>query len=205
MGTTKEKMYKYKPSVKFISSFFVFCFAILLTVGCFSGENSRLNREVASLSSQYDTLQNKYDSLNNKYEDLSDDYDSLLEDYDKLKAEIDNYKDQQATINDLNAKLEELHSQYDSLESERDNLQVQVDAKKAEQERIAREQAAQQLAQQQANASGGTVYWVSGGEVYHSTPNCPTLKRSSNIYSGSIAQSGKSRACKVCNGFTNAV
>lgn len=197
MGITKEK--KYKPSVKFISSFIVFCFAILLTVGCFNGENVRLNREVASLSSQYDTLQNDYDLLNNKYQDLSDDYDFLLEEYNKLESEIDNYKDQQATIDDLTAKLEELHSQYDTLETERDSLQEQVDAKKAEQERIAREQATQQLAEQQESASAGTVYWVASGEVYHSTPDCPTLKRSSNIYSGSIAQSGKSRACKVCN------
>ena len=43
-----------------------------------------------------------------------------------------------------------------------------------------------------------TVYWVAGGEVYHSTSNCSTLKRSSNIQSGTIAQSGKSRPCKVC-------
>lgn len=122
-----------------------------------------------------------------------------MEEYNKLESEIDNYKDQQATIDDLTAKLEELHSQYDTLETERDSLQEQVDAKKAEQERIAGEQAAQQLAEQQASASAGTVYWVASGEVYHSTPDCPTLKRSSNIYSGSIAQSGKSRACKVCN------
>lgn len=54
-------------------------------------------------------------------------------------------------------------------------------------------------APQQSSQSGGTVYWVSGGSVYHSTPNCATLKRSSNIRSGSITESGKSKPCKVCH------
>lgn len=48
---------------------------------------------------------------------------------------------------------------------------------------------------------GGTVYWVSGGEVYHSTSSCRTLSRSKNILSGTISEAnsaGKSRQCKVC-------
>lgn len=48
---------------------------------------------------------------------------------------------------------------------------------------------------------GGTVYWVSGGEVYHSTASCRTLSRSKNILSGTISEAisaGKSRQCKVC-------
>lgn len=44
-----------------------------------------------------------------------------------------------------------------------------------------------------------TVYWVKSGEVYHVSENCPTLSRSKNIYSGTVSQSGKSRACKVCS------
>ncbi len=62
-----------------------------------------------------------------------------------------------------------------------------------------------------ANESGGsknavtrqnnsrTVYWVKSGKVYHVSEDCPTLSRSKNIYSGTISQSGKSRACKVCS------
>lgn len=46
--------------------------------------------------------------------------------------------------------------------------------------------------------SGRTVYWVDNGNVYHSTPDCQTLKRSNNIHSGSISQSHKSRPCKRC-------
>ena len=47
--------------------------------------------------------------------------------------------------------------------------------------------------------SSGTVYWVPNGSVYHKSKNCATLKRSKTIYSGTIAESGKSRACKVCS------
>ena len=61
----------------------------------------------------------------------------------------------------------------------------------------AQAQAQQQQAQAQQQA-GGTVYWVPNGQVYHSTPDCPSLGRSSTIYSGTIAQSGKSRPCKNC-------
>ena len=46
--------------------------------------------------------------------------------------------------------------------------------------------------------SGGTVYWTPNGEVYHSTPDCPSLGRSKTINSGTISQSGKSRPCKNC-------
>lgn len=55
-----------------------------------------------------------------------------------------------------------------------------------------------------SNSSGssttksGTVYWVPNGSVYHYSRNCATLSRSRTIYSGTISQSGKSRACKVC-------
>lgn len=43
-----------------------------------------------------------------------------------------------------------------------------------------------------------TVYWTPNGEVYHKTRNCPTLKRSRTICSGSKSNCPKSRPCKVC-------
>ena len=44
----------------------------------------------------------------------------------------------------------------------------------------------------------GVVYWTTGGDVYHITRDCVSLKRSTNIKSGTKAQSGKSRACNLC-------
>lgn len=92
-------------------------------------------------------------------------------------------------------------------EAEEARLKAEQEAqRKAEEE--AQQQAvlqAQQEAQENQQASqsqvqsGGTVYWVTNGEVYHSTADCPTLSRSKNIYSGTISESGKSRPCKVCH------
>ena len=48
------------------------------------------------------------------------------------------------------------------------------------------------------SSGGGIVYWTPNGEVYHLRRNCRTLARSRTVYSGTRAQSGKSRACKVC-------
>lgn len=48
------------------------------------------------------------------------------------------------------------------------------------------------------SSSGGTVYWTPNGSVYHKSRNCPSLSRSKTVYSGSISDSGKDRACKVC-------
>lgn len=42
-------------------------------------------------------------------------------------------------------------------------------------------------------------YWTSGGECYHSTPNCATLKRSTSITSGPVSSCGGRRPCKVCH------
>lgn len=54
-----------------------------------------------------------------------------------------------------------------------------------------------------SNTSGSkktaTVYWTPGGAVYHVSRNCPTLSRSRTVLSGSISDSKKSRACKVCS------
>lgn len=48
------------------------------------------------------------------------------------------------------------------------------------------------------STDGGTVYWTPNGSVYHKTKNCPTLSRSRTIYSGSVSNCPKPRACKVC-------
>ena len=51
---------------------------------------------------------------------------------------------------------------------------------------------------QSVTGSKAVVYWVVDGEVYHTTKDCVSLKRSTNIKSGTVAQSGKKRVCKNC-------
>ena len=53
-----------------------------------------------------------------------------------------------------------------------------------------------------SNPIPSVVYWVSGGSVYHTTPDCPSLKRSHNMRSGTVQQAmaaGKSRVCTNCS------
>ena len=68
--------------------------------------------------------------------------------------------------------------------------------------KVAKKKAAKKKSKKSSTSSGGggTVYWTPNGEVYHSTAGCPTLSRSKTVYSGTVAESGKSRACKVCCG-----
>lgn len=91
-------------------------------------------------------------------------------------------------------------------EEERKKAEQEAKKKAEEEARIRAEQEAKKKAEEEAKAAASqeqntstTVYWVPNGEVYHSTPDCSTLKRSKNIYSGTVSESGKSRPCKVCH------
>ena len=88
-------------------------------------------------------------------------------------------------------------------EAERKKAEEEAKAQAAAQRQAQAEAEAQQQAQtetqQQAQTdTSETVYWTPNGEVYHSTPDCPSLGRSKTIYNGTIAESGKSRPCKNC-------
>lgn len=103
-------------------------------------------------------------------------------------------------------KQAELEAQQKAAE-EAARQQIEREAQQKAAEEAAKKEAQQKASSQNSNNSsssqtqqnvGSTVYWVDSGEVYHSTPNCSTLSRSKNIHSGSVAQSGKPRRCKVC-------
>ena len=127
------------------------------------------------------------DQLTAQYKALPKDCQAYVTNYDTLKAG--------------NASYEKLKKQYDA-------------DQKAAAEKAAAQKAAQQKAQQSKKNSsggwenssgngktssvGGTVYWTPGGSVYHKRTSCPSLARSKTIYSGSVADSGKSRGCKNC-------
>ncbi|MEC4184994.1 hypothetical protein VJ918_09265 [Adlercreutzia sp. R21] len=51
------------------------------------------------------------------------------------------------------------------------------------------------------SSNNATVFWVAGGDVYHSTSDCPSLARSKNIKSGTVSDAdgaGKKRVCPNC-------
>lgn len=70
--------------------------------------------------------------------------------------------------------------------------------RQAQAEAEAQQQAQAEAQQQTQTTTSETVYWTPNGELYHSTPDCPSLGRSKTIYNGTIAESGKSRPCKNC-------
>lgn len=77
--------------------------------------------------------------------------------------------------------------------------EAEAEAQRQAQAEAEAQQQAQTETQQQAQTdTSETVYWTPNGEVYHSTPDCPSLGRSKTIYNGTIAESGKSRPCKNC-------
>lgn len=46
-----------------------------------------------------------------------------------------------------------------------------------------------------------TVYWTLGGKSYHNSKDCPTLKQSTDIKSGTLADAkakGKTDPCNIC-------
>ena len=132
------------------------------------------------------------DQLTAQYKALPKDCQAYVTNYDTLKAG--------------NASYEKLKKQYDA--------DQKAAAEKAAAEKAAAQKAAQQKAQQskknnsggwenssgngKTSSAGGTVYWTPGGSVYHKRTSCPSLARSKTIYSGSVADSGKSRGCKNC-------
>lgn len=121
--------------------------------------------------------------------------------YNALYEKSKNIENQQSTIDSLNKQLAEQKTTIDGLNQQVADLQSQVASLNASAESA------------QSSGSGGhlpsidddsedtseTVYWTGQGDCYHSTPDCATLKRSSNITSGSISQAGGRRPCKVCH------
>ena len=193
-GLDELKIHLYevhKLTAKTSNLLILLLFSFVLLTGCSTSQNDNLQKEMDKLTSQYEDLQKDY-------KNLEENYQSLQTEHENLQLQVEEYQDQQATIDDLNTKLTDIQSQYDTLQSDRDNLQQQLDTKKLAEEqaaRVAQQQAQQALVESQAE---GTVYWTDGGECYHSTSDCSTLKRSKNISSGTVEQSGR-RPCKVCH------
>ena len=98
-----------------------------------------------------------------------------------------------SSYNSLNANAKTYVSNYSDLQSAEETYKKLKDEK----EKFELEESLKKKQQQEEDSySGGTVYWVPNGKVYHSTKDCPTLSRSKTILSGS-PPSGR-RKCKVC-------
>lgn len=114
---------------------------------------------------------------------------------------IEEYSSREITIEGLNEQIAKLSADKAEYVMQLEKVKAQIESVKQSGALTAVTKNNQAVARAETSVegtSGGTVYWVQNGKVYHSTANCSTLKRSSNIRSGTISQSGKSRGCKVC-------
>lgn len=200
------------PNKIILAALIAVVFVITIGVGI---SNSQLHKEVSEKSESLIKLENELsytqdqlDTINQRYEEAK----SRIEELSKLE-------DQQEVIDQLNGQVSDLQSQLGTAQTQAAEAQSQLEAAQTQ---IAELQSQVESLQKQLSSSqsvgsttvsgggqfnvGGsgsansaTVFWVAGGEVYHSTSSCPTLARSTKIYSGTIAESGKSRACKVCS------
>lgn len=177
-----------KPKNKYKTAFFItlaLCFILAIpssdtdNVNSLTETNNELSKETEQLSAKISSLESELDDYKLQITSLTNDKKSLNDELDKLKQDNLKLEEQQSEIDKLNTLINELEKKNSDLKAE--NESSQEDKSEPIDEPVAK-----------------TVYWVSGGKVYHSTSSCSTLKRSSNIQSGTITQSGKSRACKVC-------
>ena len=201
-----------------IYGFTVVFVCLIAILGCVIGINEKKTQKLREQNSQYaleiDTLN---ESLSEK-ESIIEDNETSIQELEKknsnLEQKLSQYKNQQTQLDDLNAKFNELMESYNEVLAEYQEAQTtieslngQIASLKKENEKLQLENESLKKEAQQSffgnnvdnDETVGTVYWVSGGSVYHSTPNCVALKRSNHIQSGSIAESGKSRACRLCN------
>lgn len=208
------KMRKFK-----IGSAVLLLILLALSVGL-GMSNARLQNEIGEKSEALTSLEEELSDTQSQLDTLSQQYaeaNSRIEELSKLE-------DQQSTIDQLNGQVEDLQTQLGTAQAQTAEAQSQLEAAQAQ---IAELQSQVETLQKQPSSSqstgsttvsgggkfniGGsgnkangssyaeTVYWVDGGEVYHYSRGCPSLARSKNIHSGTIAESGKPRACKNCS------
>ena len=169
-----------------------------------TSRNSELDTQLKDAQDSIEALEGEKSELEKINKKQSAQIEELSDSVEEYEGRISEYVDQSETIEEqlraieeLNGKLSTLQQQYDTLTAEHQGYQKTIESLNT-QLQTARNNQSNTPANNNINAGGETVYWVTNGEVYHSTPDCPSLSRSKNIHSGTIAQSGKSRPCKNC-------
>lgn len=130
--------------------------------------------------------------MNEKLE-LEDDKKKLQNEIDECHEQIERVKSINASVDETNEKLE--RENFD-LTEQIQNLQAQEHTEYNSMAQVS--SSSDNVGTEEDDSYSTIVYWTPDGKVYHSTIDCPSLGRSSTICSGTIAQSGKGRACKNC-------
>ena len=202
--------------------------ALLSAIAVFailSANTSYYKNKLDDLIKNYNLLAEKYTELREDYSELSNRDTQrevrLVEKENKYKELQDKYENKEGELYRKNKKISELYEEIRRRDAALKAQGLYYDDGSRSISIIPEEEIIEEEADTDNNNAGGweddydykddydyeedyddddygTVYWTSGGKVYHSTKDCPSLGRSSNIRSGSISESGKSRACKNC-------
>lgn len=71
--------------------------------------------------------------------------------------------------------------------------------KRSEEESVENKDNLRSLPESTAGSDLQIVYWTHGGKVWHTKKDCPALADAKEIKSGTVEQSKKERACKICS------
>lgn len=186
----------------------VLTIALICSVGYYSQENRSIRNELQESQNQITILKDEKDDLTGQKLLLEKDVDDAISERDELQTQYDQLAAEHQTCTDQITELNNTITEYEAQIKEYETLVESLNGQIAEKDKTINEQKETINSYTSSRNNGGTtpqeqniaqtVYWTPKGEVYHSTPNCSSLKRSSQIFSGTISQSGKPRGCKLC-------
>ncbi len=160
-----------------------------------------LQKDVDKYVSNIQPLESRAAELESVNDDIAQSFSTAQDTLDKKQKELESAEariDELSVLENQQSEIDELNGRAESLQQENAELREQISSLEASQT-SGRSSGSNTSSQEEDDTPrGAIVYWTPGGKVYHSTPNCSTLKRSKTIYEGTISESGKSRGCKVC-------
>ena len=191
-----------------------------------SYQTSQLNTQIDSLEKSITEFNSKYDTLNKTYEEILVSNEKLTQENSELTQIKFDFDEQSNLLNEANDilieqnaeltaaviimqdALNELKDQNIKLISENNSLKEEINKIKAtptvepapepEKTPVINETQAPLKAEPDPTPASEIVYWVRNGKVWHTTKECSSLQRSTEIFSGTIAESGKERVCSRC-------
>ena len=204
LNFAKKHWIKILPSAIIV----VLIVALACSVNYYNQENRSIKDELQKTQNRMAIIEDEKDDLVDQKFSLENDVDNAISERDELQAQYDQLAEEHQTCTDQITELNNTITEYESQIEEYATLVESLNNQIAERDKTIEEQKETISYYVSSRNSSGTssqtqntsrtVYWTPGGEVYHSTPNCPSLSRSRQIFSGTISQSGKGRACKNC-------
>ncbi len=147
-----------------------------------AGKIDKLQDQVGELNNQMETAQSQLVSMTTERDKLEEENQDQKDQLAYLNTEITSYEEKISAYVDQSETISQQTETIDELNVQLQNLQEKYDA----------------LEEAHSKCKKITVYWTKSGQVYHWKKTCKVLKKEKNIQSGTIEESGKSKACQQC-------